>query len=532
MSWPCSSSAYELQERIGRGAFSTVWRALCSKPSSEVRVAIKITDLENVQSSFEDILQEVQTMRLSDDVNILQFYCSFVQQDQLWLVTQLMDMGSCLRVMSVAKSAGFGEGMNEEWLAYILREALQGLSYLHGNGQIHRDMKAGNILLDSAGCVRLADFGVSGWTLAGGQRQETVNTFVGTPCYMAPEVMEQAGGYDNRADIWSMGITALELAKGRAPYAHLSPMRVLIVTIEEDPPSLKSYSSDLQRSGAPFSAEFDDFYKRCLQKKPRMRPSADDLLKHKFLSGRSPEALLNQLLNHISIVGQAEHDQRVIEDTTSSKLPGESVISIEKLDDPADSDASSSADSSLLLQDAVGGEGVEGGIVSSQEALGTSGDGAAAAAGSGGSFSSNSSSSSPSPRSMASKPEYVAGTTWVFDSDDAGSSGEFRLSSSRGHYSSRRVQSIGSRQQISSSSTSSVSPKAVNIAGPLSPSLDDFLTDFESEASTLPSVPRDAKDAKDGKDVVKPPSRPSEEEEAPSLNDFIDDLESLCAAEK
>jgi serine/threonine-protein kinase OSR1/STK39 len=135
-----------------------------------------------------DVLQEVQTMRMSDDVNILRCYCSFVERDELWLVTQLMDKGSCLRVMHISKTMGNGDGMNEEWLAYILREALQGLRYLHNNGQIHRDIKSGNILLDASGGVRLADFGVAGWTVARGQRQDTVKTFVGTPCYMAPEV--------------------------------------------------------------------------------------------------------------------------------------------------------------------------------------------------------------------------------------------------------------------------------------------------------------------------------------------------------
>lgn len=188
-------------------------------------------------------------MRSIEDENVLRCYGSFVHKHKLWLITQLMDKGSCLRVMNVAKKLGFGEGMNEDWLAYILKEALQGLNYIHEHGLIHRDIKSGNILLDSEGNVRLADFGVSGWTVSRGQRQETVKTFVGTPCYMAPEVMEQSEGYDNMADIWSLGITALELAKGYAPYAHFPPMRVLVLTIEEDPPSLKNYENDRQRTG-------------------------------------------------------------------------------------------------------------------------------------------------------------------------------------------------------------------------------------------------------------------------------------------
>jgi len=181
--YPYEVSAYRLLgKKIGRGAFSSVWRAMVKVSSEEEEqlVAVKIMDLENISTSFENILQEVQTMRLCDDDHILRCHCSFVNGSKLWLVTQLMDKGSCLRIMALAKSMGLGEGMNEEWFAYVIREVLQGLAYLHSNGQIHRDIKSGNILLDSQGGVRLADFGVSGWTVSLGQRQRTVNTFVGT----------------------------------------------------------------------------------------------------------------------------------------------------------------------------------------------------------------------------------------------------------------------------------------------------------------------------------------------------------------
>jgi serine/threonine-protein kinase OSR1/STK39 len=149
------ASFYDKQSRIGNGAFSSVYRARI-KSKENAFVAIKIMDLEHISSSFEDILQEVQTMKMCDDPNILRCYCSFVNADQLWLVTEMMDKGSCLRVMNVARGLGMGEGMSEEWLAYILREALQGLHYLHNNGQIHRDIKPGNVLVDSHGSVRLA----------------------------------------------------------------------------------------------------------------------------------------------------------------------------------------------------------------------------------------------------------------------------------------------------------------------------------------------------------------------------------------
>lgn len=280
-----------------------MWKARV--PSRDAIVAIKIMDLENISSTFEDILKEVQTMRLAEDPNILHCFCSFVHHDQLWLITELMDKGSCVRVMRIAGSLGLGEGMSEECLSYILHEVVKGLTYLHNQGQIHRDVKSGNILLNSAGEVRLADFGVSGWTVSRGQRVNAVKTFVGTPCYMAPEVMEQAGGYDFKADVWSVGITALELAKGHAPYAHLPPMKVLIKTIEEDPPSLRSYPHDrqLKRDGPAYSDLFSDFCSKCLQKAPKSRQKADDLLKHKLFKQCNKSALMTQLLCYVEPVG-------------------------------------------------------------------------------------------------------------------------------------------------------------------------------------------------------------------------------------
>ena len=345
-SWSCNPDDYSLIERIGRGAFSSVWSAKLNNDNNDnnsksydKRVAIKVMDLESVSANFEDILQEVRVMRLSDDPNILRCHCCFVQQYQLWLVTQLMDKGSCLRVLGLTNSIGLGNGMTEECFSYILRETLQGLAYLHNNGHIHRDIKSGNILLDSDGRVRLADFGVSGWTVARGQRQDTVTTFVGTPCYMAPEVMEQAKGYDNKADIWSLGITALEMAKGSAPYAKFPPMRVLILTIEGniiityteillilligEPPSLNSYDDKKQCNGLPFSSAFEDFYSKCLQKNPSKRPSAEELLKSKFFKNRSKDALVRDVLSKIKCVGKTDE-----QDSTEGRNPGAEYIKI------------------------------------------------------------------------------------------------------------------------------------------------------------------------------------------------------------
>lgn len=236
--WPCETHEYAgldiKTNKIGQGAFSNVYKCICRKNQTEV--AIKIMDLENITTTFDDILSEVQTMRLCDHNNILRCFCSFVSKDKLWLVLEYMDKGSCLRIMNIASKIGIGLGMNEDWLAYILKETLKGLSYLHNSGHIHRDIKPGNILINSIGEVKLADFGVAGWILSRGQRHENVRTFVGTIAYMAlvflyftselnrcisasiftyrPEVMEQSQGYDQKADIYSLGIMLLTISNG------------------------------------------------------------------------------------------------------------------------------------------------------------------------------------------------------------------------------------------------------------------------------------------------------------------------------
>ncbi|KAJ0405304.1 hypothetical protein P43SY_001063 [Pythium insidiosum] len=237
--WPTVASDYQIIEQIGQGAFAKVWKAYCAP--KKTHVAIKIMDLEKITTSFEDIRAEVQTMKMTNHPNVLKCYC--------------------------------------------------------------RDIKAGNILLDGEGHVVIADFGVSGWMMEGGDRRKNRQTFVGTPCWMAPEVMEQVKGYDYKADIWSLGITALELAKGYAPYARYQPMKVLLLTLQEDPPSLKSYDDD--GSSQQFSRHYKDMIKVCLQKDPTKRPATSAMLKHSFFKKAGDAAFLaSNLLNKIEDIGE------------------------------------------------------------------------------------------------------------------------------------------------------------------------------------------------------------------------------------
>ncbi|MCO5598148.1 hypothetical protein L7F22_052240 [Adiantum nelumboides] len=274
--YPLVESDYRLLEEVGRGVSAIVYRAKCI-PLSDY-VAIKTLDLERCSSNLDDIRKEAQTMSLINHPNVVKAYCSFVVDRSLWVVMPYMAGGSCLHIMQSA----YPDGFEEHVIASFLKETLKALEYLHHQGHIHRDVKAGNILVDGSGAVKLGDFGVSACMFDTGDRQRARNTFVGTPCWMAPEVMEQVHGYDFKADIWSFGITALELAHGHAPFSKYPPMKVLLMTLQNAPPGL-DYERDKR-----FSKSFKEMIAMCLVKDPTKRPSAEKLLKHSFFKHARP----------------------------------------------------------------------------------------------------------------------------------------------------------------------------------------------------------------------------------------------------
>lgn len=270
--------------------------------------AIKVIDLEAYGRDTEELRRETQLMSLSKHPNVLRVRGCWVKGAKLHIATRLMSSGSMLDIMRFAHPEGFDEIV----IATVLKQALEGLNYLHINGWLHRDLKAANILVDDDGTVLLGDFGVgvfvgdtdkaSGSVSSEGKRK----SFVGTPCWMAPEVIERKH-YGTKADIWSFGITALELAQGRAPNSKLNPVKVLMRTMQDEPPQL-----DRTGGAHKYSKLMDDFVRQCLQKDPEKRPTADRLLSHGFFKqAKSTKYLISAILSGLPPLANRQEKRRL-----------------------------------------------------------------------------------------------------------------------------------------------------------------------------------------------------------------------------
>uniref|UniRef100_A0A8C9A3Q3 non-specific serine/threonine protein kinase n=1 Tax=Prolemur simus TaxID=1328070 RepID=A0A8C9A3Q3_PROSS len=294
------NEVWEIVGELGDGAFGKVYKA--KNKETGALAAAKVIETKS-EEELEDYIVEIEILATCDHPYIVKLLGAYYHDGKLWIMIEFCPGGAVDAIM-----LELDRGLTEPQIQVICRQMLEALNFLHSKKIIHRDLKAGNVLMTLEGDIRLADFGVSAKNLKTLQKRDS---FIGTPYWMAPEVVMcetmKDTPYDYKADIWSLGITLIEMAQIEPPHHELNPMRVLLKIAKSDPPTLLTPSK--------WSVEFRDFLKVALDKNPETRPSAAQLLEHPFVSSITSNKALRELV--------AEAKAEVMEEIEDGRDEGE-----------------------------------------------------------------------------------------------------------------------------------------------------------------------------------------------------------------
>ncbi|XP_063988427.1 serine/threonine-protein kinase 10 isoform X2 [Diachasmimorpha longicaudata] len=330
----CDPTEYwDMIGELGDGAFGKVYKA--QNKQTQQLAAAKMCALEG-EDDLSDFMIEIDILSEFKHPNVVELHEAYFDDGKLWMLIEYCDGGAVDSIMVELEKP-----LTESQIAYVCQQMTEGLAFLHKARVIHRDLKAGNVLLTMAGGVKLADFGVSAKNKHTLQKHDT---FIGTPYWMAPEVVLcetfRDNPYDFKVDIWSLGITLIEFAQMEPPNHEMSPMRVLLKIQKSDPPKLEHPGK--------WSKDFNDFIAKALIKDPTARPTADDLLKHPFINRTlDSKSIRDLLLEYKADVVEEELVDEEAEEQRTSQLPLE-------LDQLGDDSTSIRSDTEVRIADKDG----------------------------------------------------------------------------------------------------------------------------------------------------------------------------------
>lgn len=306
------TNIFEMISKLGEGSYGSVYKARDTRDG--MIVAVKILEIE--ADDIQELKREISILKHCHSPFIVSYKGTFEKDNQMWIVMEYCGAGSVCDLMQICERV-----LTEAQIAAVMRQSLLGLEYLHSTKKIHRDIKSGNILLTNDGECKLADFGVSAELTTTFAKRKTV---IGTPYWMAPEVLQSAE-YDGKADIWSLGITALEMATGEPPHSNVHPMRAIFLIPTSPPPTLPDDGG--------FSADFHDFIKVTLRKNAGKRPTATDLLTtHPFITKAKQKIivdLVDECLKEIEEFRSADDDGKAGSDNEYNSMDMDSLTTLD-----------------------------------------------------------------------------------------------------------------------------------------------------------------------------------------------------------